>query len=115
MERARLRPPARARKGGEPGDRSAQDAARRWRRRRRQSRSRGPARRPGSSRPAAPGRRGAATPGNSRDILEWNKGPPQDHSEGGSESTHTFSFSIFPGSPCKPFSFHSTSPLIHIP
>lgn len=54
MERARLRPPARARKGGEPGDRSAQDAAgeveaeaeRLW----------GPARRPGSSRPAAPPR-----------------------------------------------------------
>lgn len=60
MERARLRPPARARKGGEPGDRSAQDdaageveaeAERLW----------GPARRPGSSRPVPGGGGGATT------------------------------------------------------
>lgn len=95
MERARLRPPARARKGGEPNDRSAQDASARWRRRR--SCSWGPARRPGSSHPAGPGRLGATTPGNSRDILEWAEGLPWDCSERGNEFAHTFSFPIFPG------------------
>lgn len=54
MERARLRPPARARKGGEPGDRSAQDAAAAGEVEAEAERLWGPARRPGSSRPAAP-------------------------------------------------------------
>lgn len=36
-------------------------------------------------------------PGNSRDILEWDEGPPQDRSERRSKSAHTFSFPIFPG------------------
>lgn len=80
---------------GEPNDRSTQDASARWRRRR--SCSWGPARRPGSSRPAGPGRLGATTPGNSRDILEWAEGLPWDCSERGNEFAHTFSFPIFPG------------------
>lgn len=76
---------------------------RRWRRRRRQRGSSRPARRPGSALPAtwAAGETTTTTtttsPGNSRDILEWDEGPPQDCSERRSESAHTFSFPIFPG------------------
>lgn len=104
MERARLRPPARARKGGELSDKRAQDAAREVEAKAEAERLPGPARRPSSSPPRKPWAAGETTitttttpPGNSRDILEWDRGPPQDCSERRSKSAHTFLFPIFPG------------------
>lgn len=102
MERAQLRPPARARKGGELSYGSAQDAAGEVEAKAEAERLPDPALRCRSSRNLGGdgdnhNHRRHHPPRNSRDILEWDEGPPQDRSERRSKSAHIFLFPIFPG------------------
>lgn len=96
MERARLRPPARARKGG-----GAQRQERPGRLGEVEAEAElllGPRPPPWLLPPRRPWAAGGHNPpGNSRDILEWAEGLPWDCSERGNEFAHTFSFPIFPG------------------
>lgn len=95
MERAQLRPPARAQKGGERGEspRRAGKAEAGL------DGSRSPARHRGSSLSAVPGPCGQATPETSRGILKFALRDRPKNAQKGRQDCPRLSFPIFPGKP----------------